>query len=156
MNSLEFRALHTVENPCMNLKSALHIHGFASWDSATWRSCRTYLVKKKKKNPWLWICAVQMCVIPGAIFMVLITVTVKIKTAAFYVPGTVLMDSCACSFPPDLSCKRCREMPSSWASELLFVSRGFKGRGGIQTSTLQSPCCHPPHCCFPKGVIPHT
>ena len=67
--------------------------------------------------------------------MVLITVAIKIKIATFYVPGTVLMDSCVCSFPPDLSCKRYREMPSSWASELLFVSRGFKGRRGIQTST---------------------
>ena len=132
MNNSEFRALHTVENPCMNLKSALHIHGLASCDSTTWRSCSTYLVEKEKKNLWLWICVVQICVIPGAIFMVLITVAIKIKTAAFYVPGTVLMDSCACSFPPDLSCKRCREMPSSWASELLLCHVALRGEAAFK------------------------
>ena len=38
--------------------------------------------------------------------MVLITVAIKIKIATVYVPGTVLMDSCACSFPPHLSSVR--------------------------------------------------
>lgn len=80
------------------------------------------------------LCNSDLCYSKG-IFMVLITVAIKIKIATFYVPDTMLMDSCACSFPPDLSYKRYREMPSSWASELLFVSHGFKGRGGIQTST---------------------
>ena len=64
--------------------------------------------------------------------MVLITVAIKIKTAAFYVPGTVLMDSCACSFPPDLSCKRCREMPSSWASELLLCHVALRGEAAFK------------------------
>ena len=81
--------------------------------------------------PWLWICAVQICVIPGAIFMVLIT-AIKIKTAAFYVPSTMLMDSRACSFPPDLSCKRCREMPSSWASELLLCHVALRGEAAFK------------------------